>query len=354
MTRLDLRRLRDWEAPTYLIAEAGVNHGGDLGVALEMVRRAAEVGVDAVKFQTYKAERLATAESAAYWDRNAEPASTQFELFKRYDSLEPDDYRTLAAACADAGVDFLSTPFDVDCVVWLAELVPAVKIASADLTNDVLLRAAAATGRPILLSTGAATMDEVVAAVDALGRGGVPDVALLHCTLSYPTATGDAALGAVVALRERFPGLVLGYSDHTRPVDSFDAILAAVSLGARVVEKHYTLDASVPGNDHYHAFEPQQFHELRARLDRLHDLLGASEKRVLEAEEPARLHARRSLVARDAIGRGTLITAELLDVKRPGTGIPPTALADVVGRHAAVDIDADTTLQWEMVDGGPV
>ena len=348
---MTLAELGRWEAPVYVVAEAGVNHGGDVEVAKRMVREAAGAGVDAVKFQTYTADRLATRDSAAYWDRTAEAAATQYELFARYDSLREDDYRALADECAAHGLTFLSTPFDVDAVGWLAELMPMVKIASADLTNDVLLRRIAETGKPALLSTGASTLEEIRDAVDLLRGNGCPEVALLHCTLSYPTKAEDAAIGALVALHEAFPDCVLGYSDHTVPEDSYAAIGAAVALGARIVEKHYTLDKSLPGNDHYHAFDPADFARLRVELDRLHLLLGSQGKDVLPAEAAARTHARRSLVARGEIAAGTVIDAAMLDVKRPGTGIEPARLDDVVGRRAAVTIPDDATLQWEMLDG---
>ncbi|HWH05878.1 MAG TPA: N-acetylneuraminate synthase family protein [Gaiellaceae bacterium] len=339
-----------FEDRTLVVAEAGVNHGGDLEVALEMVAAAAGAGIDVVKFQTYTAGRLATRSSEAYWDRTKEPTATQFELFSRYDRLGPDDYGALADACRGHGLIFLTTPFDVEAVDWLDELVPAWKVASADLTNALLLERLGRTGKPVLLSTGAGTLEEVAAAVGLLERAGAPVVALLHCTLSYPTAAADAAVGALVALAQAFPGRPLGYSDHTVGADSFAAIAAAVALGARIVEKHYTLDATLPGNDHYHAFEPAEFRRLREELDRLALLLGSPEKRVLEVEEPARLHARRSLVSRVAIPAGTVVAPEMLDVKRPGTGIEPAQLPHVVGARAAVDIPEDTTLVWDLLD----
>ena len=295
------------------------------------------------------ASRRATAPRTGTW--TAEQAATQYELFARYDRLGESDYRALAAECAERGLTFLSTPFDIESVGWLTELMPMVKIASADLTNVVLLRRIAATGKPALLSTGAATLEEIGAAVELLRANGCPEVALLHCTLSYPTKAEDAAIGALLALREAFPECALGYSDHTVPGDSFAAIAAAVALGARIIEKHYTLDKSLPGNDHYHAFDPADFGRLRSELDRLHVLLGSGTKDVLPAEEAARLHARRSLVARGDIPAGAVIDEAMLDVKRPGTGIEPARIGEVVGRRAAVAIPDDTTLLWEMLDG---
>jgi sialic acid synthase SpsE len=346
----DFAALHDWSARVLLIAEAGVNHEGDRAAAIRMVEEAARAGADVVKFQTYTAERLATRTSGAYWDTDEEPTGTQFELFKKYDSLGPDDYTAIAAACRENGIEFLTTPFDVDVVEWLDPLLSFWKIASGDITNVPLLERVAATEKPVALSTGASTLDEVAAAVATLRGGGAPDVALLHCTLSYPTAPEDAALGALVALRSSFPDAVLGYSDHTVPPVSFAAIETAVGLGARVVEKHYSLDTSKAGNDHYHAFDPVGFAELRVRLDLVQELLGRPEKLVLPAEEAARVGARRSVVARGDIACGTVLTREMLDVKRPGGGIEPAELETLVGRRSARDIEDDTPLAWDMVE----
>jgi N-acetylneuraminate synthase len=346
---LDLERYRAWEAPPFLIAEAGVNHEGDVGLALRLVELAATAGVDAIKFQTYKAERIASRQSAAYWDRTLEPCDNQFELFRRYDQLARDDYQRLAEACAAKGLHFLSTPFDVDCVDWLDPLVPAFKIASADITNVPLLRRVAATGRPVLLSTGASTISEIETAVAWLRQHGCPQVAVLHCTLAYPTQRGDAHIGALVHLRAAFPMHPLGYSDHTLPSDSFMAIQAAFALGARIFEKHFTFDKSRSGNDHYHAFDADDFRRLRDELARLRDILGVPQKSVLPCEQASRTHARRSLVARQLIPKGTRLDPALIDVKRPGTGIEARYLDDVIGLIAACDIAEDEVLQWHML-----
>lgn len=351
MQPLDLRRLGAWDARAYIVAEAGVNHNGSLDTALELVRAAAAAGIDAVKFQTYKADRIATKASAAYWDRTKEPAESQYELFKRYDGFGLDEYRTIAAECARVGVAFLSTPFDVEIIDWLDELLPAYKVASADLTDLPLLRRIGATGKPVLLSSGAADLEEIERAVQWLHAAGAGPIAVLQCVLSYPTATKDANVAALVALRTAFPDATLGYSDHTMPADSFAAIAAAYALGARVIEKHYTLDKTQPGNDHWHAFAPEDFAQLRRDLDHLHELLGSTAKAVLDCEQPARMQARRSLVSRGRIPEGSRVTAEMLDQKRPGTGIEAWRIDEVVGMCALRTIEDDETLQWEMFRG---
>jgi N-acetylneuraminate synthase len=346
---VELGRYRAWDAPALVVAEAGVNHEGDLETALAMVREAARAGAGAIKFQTYKAERLATRTSVAYWDRTQEKTATQFELFSRYDRFGRDEYERLAAECRAQGIAFTTSPFDVDAVAWLAPLVEAFKIASGDITNVPLLRAVAASGKPVLLSTGASTLEEIRSAVDLLRAGGVSDIGLLQCTLAYPTPVEHASVGALRDLAGSFPDCVLGYSDHTVPADSSAVIAAAYVLGARVIETHFTLDRSLPGNDHYHALDPDDLAGLVAELERVRALLGQPRKRVLEVEQPARVGARRSLVARVDIPRGTVLTAELVDVKRPGVGIPPAAIDEIGGWRAAQDIPEDTPLEWEML-----
>jgi N-acetylneuraminate synthase len=332
------------DALPYLIAEVGVNHENDLELAERMIGEVARAGGQAVKFQTYKAAKLASRESAAYWDRSKEPAASQFELFQRYDRFGRREYEALARCCDKAGVDFLSTPFDTECVGWLAELVPAFKIASADLTHLPLLEAVAATGKPVVLSTGASTLEETRAAVRFLERAGSGEVAILHCVLSYPTAPADANLAVISALRAAFPDHVVGYSDHVPPDPRMRVLAAAYVLGARVIEKHYTFDKRRPGNDHYHAMDEADLRAAVNEFAALRELLGRGEKRVLEAEQAARLHARRSLVAARDLPAGHVLAAGDLEIKRPGTGIPPQELPGVIGRALARAVRADQVL----------
>lgn len=347
---MDLLRYRDEEAPALVVAEAGVNHEGDLEAALAMVREAAAAGAGAIKFQTYKAERLATRASRAYWDETKEPTESQFELFAKYDRFGEPEYRRIAEECDAAGIAFATSAFDVESVDWLEEIVAVFKIASGDITNVPLLRRVGRTGKPVLLSTGASTIDEIGEALDILDGAGAGVVAVLQCTLAYPTPTEFAAVGALHELAAAFPGRPLGYSDHTVPPDSFAVIAAAYALGARVIETHFTLDRTRPGNDHYHALDPADLARLVRELDRLRIVIGPPRKHVLEVEQAARVGARRSVVSRVQIQRGTPLSQELLDVKRPGGGVPPAFLADSGGWCAAVDIPEDTTLEWSMLE----
>ena len=346
---MSLETYRHWESPAFVIAEAGVNHGGDLDTALHMVKLAARAGVDAIKFQTYTASRIAIRSSEAYWDRNFEAASSQFELFGRYDGLRRADYQKLAKECDGLGLMFLSTPFDVDCIDWLDELVPMFKVASADITNFPLLERVGRTKKPVLLSTGASTISEIEEAKLCLTNNGSPEVAILHCTLSYPTTADSANVAAIAHLQQSFPTCPIGYSVHTVPADSFVSIAAAFVLGARIIEKHFTYDKSLPGNDHYHAFDDEDFRRLRKELDQLQLLLGDRQKEVLPSEQAARIHARRSVVACETIPEGTRIAESMLDMKRPASGIAPRHLKDIVGLVASRSIREDEPLQWYML-----
>ncbi len=331
----------------YIIAEVGVNHEGSLEKARELVALAAEGGVQAVKFQTYKAETLASRHSPAYWDLSQEPTRSQFELFKKYDAFGDREYEDLAQCCRDSGVDFLSTPFDVRAVDFLAPLMPCIKIASADITNVPLLRRAAETNKPVLLSTGAATLGEVDTAVAELTRSGCPSLALLHCILNYPTPHEHANLNMIFGLQRAYPHYVIGYSDHTRPDECMSVLTTAYIKGARILEKHFTHDKMLPGNDHYHAMDVDDLQRLNKHLQFISTIEGQTHKQPLVSETPARAHARRSIVlVRDARG-GETLNEDLLTCKRPGSGISPLHWDAVIGRTLARDLEADAVLQWQ-------
>lgn len=341
------RRVSDDSAP-YVIAEIGVNHEGSLELAMRLVELAKAGGADAAKFQTYKAETLASRNSPAYWDLSKEPTTSQFRLFQKYDSFGPEDYRALARRCAELEIDFVSTPFDGAAVTLLDPLVPFFKVASADLTNTPLLRRVAASGKPIVLSTGASTMAEVRDAVLALRDAGCTELSLLHCVLNYPTADENANLGMITVLREEYPALVIGYSDHTVPDTEMTSLCAAYLLGARVIEKHFTHDKSLPGNDHYHAMDVDDLGRFIARLGRLKAMVGTSSgKTPLETEEISRLNARRSIVLNADVPIGAELTEAVLTYKRPGTGVSPVHWDEVIGRKTARRLERDHVLQWD-------
>lgn len=335
------------EYEPFVMAEAGVHHYNSIELAREYLRRARIAGVHAVKFQTYDAGRLAARWAPAYWAEGT--GRTQYEVFAERSLLSEDDYRGLFAYAAELGVLLLSTPFDPDAVLMLDGLgMPAFKIASADITDLPMLRVVAATGKPILLSTGASTMDEIRRTVEALRSSGCA-LALLHCTLTYPTAVDDANLRRITVLREEFPDLVIGYSDHTQPQDSELACPLAVGLGARIIEKHYTLNKALPEDDHYHAVDQAGLCRLVKNCrDAWRQTWPYAE--VAECETPARTYARRSIVAARDLPAGHVIGADDVDAKRPGTGISPLEIDAVVGRRASRAFAADELIAFDGLD----
>jgi N-acetylneuraminate synthase len=345
--RLGSKLITDESLP-YIIAEIGVNHGGDLELAKKLIELAKDGGADAAKFQTYKADRIASKHSPAYWDLSKEPTTSQHKLFQKYDAFGPAEYRALAKHCEDVEIDFVSTPFDSSAVELLDPLMPFFKIASADLTNVPLLRQVAGTGKPVVLSTGASTSEEVKAAVDTLLHAGCSELSLLHCVLNYPTADEHAHLGMITGLRHDYPSLVIGYSDHTVPDASMTACTTSYLLGARIIEKHFTHDKSLPGNDHYHAMDVNDLRTLVSNVSRARTMIGSDEdKEPLESEEIARLNARRSIVLDADVREGDVLVESMLTYKRPGTGVSPIHWDSVIGRKVSRDLEKDHVLQWE-------
>ena len=331
----------------YVVAEAGVNHEGRMDLAKRLIEEAREGGADAIKFQTYRAETLTSRHAPAYWDLTKEPATNQFELFKRYDKFWKREFEELKRHCDQLGIEFMSTPFDLESATFLNDLVAVFKIASADITNRPLIEHICRFEKPIILSTGASYIQEIEEAVGWVDASGNP-VALLHCVLSYPTPERDANLGMITHLKTKFPDRVIGYSDHTLPADMRTLELAAL-LGAAILEKHFTHDKSLPGNDHYHAMDKEDLKTFRRHYERVLGLIGSSQKTVLAVEEEARRHARRSLVAAHTIPKGARITEADLTWKRPGHGIGPKHLSEVIGRIAKEEIAEDTVLTWTML-----
>ncbi|MFW6090041.1 MAG: N-acetylneuraminate synthase family protein, partial [Gemmatimonadota bacterium] len=307
--------------PPYIIAEAGVHHENSVELAKAYIRAARVAGAHAIKFQTYKAERLATRWAPAYWDD--EERRTQFEVFATRDGFDASHHAQLFDYANELGITLLSTPFDPDSASYLDELgMSAIKIASADITYAPLLRAVGELGKPVLLSTGASTLEEVRAAVDLLADYAVP-VAVLHCSLAYPTPVEAANLRRIELLARTFPERVVGYSDHTQPRETELACPLAVALGARIVEKHFTLNRELPGDDHYHAVDGEGLRRLVAGCRQAWRMTGEAVE-LRDEERAARANARRSIVASRPIQAGTAFDGSHLDFKRPGTGLPPT------------------------------
>ncbi len=344
---------------SYIIAEIGVNYYDIakkenmslLDAAKLMIDKAKEGSADAVKFQSYKAESLASKESPAYWDTKEEPTLTQFKLFKKFDKFGPVEYKELAEYCNKLDIDFLSTPFDFESVDYLDELVKYFKVASADITNHPLLEKIAEKGKPILLSTGASTIDEINDAIQVIKNiNDSLDIVLMHCVLSYPTKNIDANLKRITHLKNNFKGFEIGYSDHTRPDEHMVILSAAFVIGAKVIEKHFTLDKTLRGNDHYHAMDLEDLKKVRGNLSVLEDALSKDEKDFLNVEENSRKNARRSIVAKRDIKKGEIIKKEDVTFKRPGAGISPTEYYKVLGKKTNKKLKADDILKIEYLE----
>jgi len=335
------------EQPCFIIAEAGVNHNGDVELAERLVDVAVEAEADAVKFQTFKANRVvsAAAPKAEYQLWTTDSAESQLEMVKRLE-LSPQAHRELQAYCQKRGVLFMSTPFDEGSVDLLDELgVPVFKIGSGEVTNWPLLKYIASKGKPVIFSTGMSYLSEVDAAVRVIRDAGCDQLVLLHCVSNYPADPMDVNLRAMHTMRTAFQ-VPVGYSDHTPGIE---VALAAVALGACVIEKHFTLDRQLPGPDHRASLEPDELKAMVQGIRLVEQVLGSGRKVPAPSEADSIRVARRSLVAAHDISTGTVLTEEDLAIKRPGTGLPPAMQPYVVGRTARTAIPAGTLIRLEML-----
>ena len=333
--------------PVFVIAEAGVNHNGELSKAFELIDVAARAGADAVKFQTFIAEKTISAHAAKaeYQKLSTGAEESQLEMVRRLE-ISFDDFRKLKTHCDERGITFLSTPFDFESVDFLHSLgVPAFKISSGDLTNHPLLRRVAAKGAPVIVSTGMGDLAEVEEAISVIRAEGNDQIVLLQCVTNYPADPSDVNLRAMQTMAKTFD-VPVGYSDHTLGIE---VALAATALGACVIEKHFTLDRTLPGPDHQASMEPHELEALVVGIRKVEAALGSGLKTAAASEMGNASVARRSLVAARDIKAGELLTLEMIDLKRPGTGLPPKMLDEVVGKTARVDLKAGTLLELEML-----
>lgn len=333
--------------PCYVIAEAGSNHNRDRTTAMRLIDVAAEAGADAVKFQTYTAEGLYSRhtpdmsylkEKGLVGDRES-----VWELIKRVE-IPWEWHEDLAGHAREAGITFLSTPFEEAAVDLLDEIgIPAFKIASYEVNHLPLIAHAARTGKPLLISTGMASLGDIERALDTAAEAGATDVLLMHCAVNYPPRFDDLNLRAIGTLRSAFQ-VPIGWSDHTL---GHSADVVAVALGACAIEKHYTLSRDQPGPDHPFALEPDELTAMVLAIREAEAALGSTVKRVTDAEAEMFRLGRRSIVAARDVAAGAMLTREDLAVKRPGFGIPVHAIDEVVGRHVAHDVERDQVLQWD-------
>jgi len=331
----------------YIIAEIGVNYEGSMERAKQMISQVARAGGHAAKFQTYKADKIASkAHAPAYWDTTKEVTPSQHELFRKYDAFGPDEYRELAKHCTDEGIDFMSTPFDLDAVDDLDPLVPHWKIASADLTNIPLLRKVAKTGKPIIMSCGASTHEEIRNSLKVLQEAGATKIALLHCVLRYPTPASVANVSAVRSLSAEFGAqTAIGYSDHVPPMadGNVPALKLALAYGATILEKHFTDDRNGVGNDHYHAFDEAGLKAFTSELAEMR-LLNGTGVPDTGSQVAAITNARRRIMAAQAIPAGTVLSEDNLIALRANVGAEISEWDNVVGR----------TLTISKADGEPI
>ena len=334
--------------PVFVIAEAGVNHNGDVALARELIDVACSAGADAVKFQTFRAEAIATldAPKASYQLATTSSAQSQFEMLRQLE-LSKDEHHLLKDYCREKNITFLSTPFDPESADFLETLdVPAFKISSGDLTNTPLLQHVARKKKPIILSTGMATLQEVKEALTAINETGNDKVILLQCVSQYPASPGEVNLRAMETMHRAF-NVPIGFSDHT---EGIAVSLAAVALGAVVIEKHFTLDRNLPGPDHRASLEPEELKALITGIRSIEAALGNGEKKPSAAELKTASVARRSIVAAHPIQAGAILSDEEVVLKRPGTGLPPSMLKSVVGKRVRRDIPAGTMIDLEMLE----
>lgn len=341
----------------YLIAEMGVNfydtakqmNISPLEAAKLYIDKASQAGIDCAKFQSYKANTIVSKNSPAYWDMSLEPTKTQYELFLKHDSFGETEYRELCQYTHSKGMDFTSTPFDYHSVDYLYDLVDFYKISSSDLSNHPFIKYIGKKGKPVYMSVGAAYLSEVDEAIRALIEVGCKDIVIFHCVLSYPTKPEDANLRVIETLKKTFPHIRVGFSDHVAPDDNMITLATAYLLGAEVIEKHFTLDKSLPGNDHYHSGDPEDFQKAISNFKWIDKVLGKSDKTVLECEIIPRREARRSLVLTRNMKAGEIISESDIMPKRPGTGISPQFSDIVIGRALKMDLEEDTILTWDVI-----
>ena len=334
--------------PCFIIAEAGVNHNGDAARAKRMIDAAREAGADAVKFQAFRAASIVTrrAPKAAYQQAAGGDAESQFAMLEKLE-LSAEDFKELFDHAGRAGITFLATPFDLESVDLLEQIgVPAYKVGSGDITNLPLLRRIAGKGKPVIFSEGMATDEEIRETLDILSPEGGPGCALLHCVSAYPARAKDMNLRVMARLRETF-GVPVGLSDHTAGTA---VAIAAAALGACVIEKHFTLDRSLPGPDHPASVEPDELKRLVQGVREAEAALGDGVRRLTETEAAIKNVARRSIVTTVAVPAGTVLTGDMVAMKRPAGGIEPRYLEDILNRKAARDIAADTALAWEDIE----
>lgn len=340
---------------TYIIAEGGVNHNGSLDRAKEMIRQAAKAGADAIKFQTYTADELVCKNTPKFWKFEGDEDKNQHDAYTDLGGEPREWYPELIKTCEENNIEFLTTCFSTETADYFNELgMKAFKVASSDMSTLPYLEHIAKYNKPILLSTGASTMPEIIEAVKTIKNAGNNQIVVMHCMLCYPTMYGDKKVhyedgnfNVIKTLKEVFPDLVVGISDHTQT--AFSSVIAC-AMGADVIEKHYTIDKTLGKSaDHWFSVDPKELKEIVDGCRKVELLRGNKDRIVFACELDTRMWDKRSIVSRITIPKGTIITKDMITFKRPGTGIWPRQLNKVVGRMAQEDIQIDTPITWKML-----
>ena len=343
----------------YIIAEIGVNYYEiaekynltPLEGAKLMMKQAKEAGADAAKFQTYKAGSLVMVDSPGSWDRNDISIETQYELFQLYDKFGEKEYGELATYANEIGIEFMSTPFDMESADYLDAYMNVYKISSSDLTNEPLMTRIAKKNKPIILSVGASDAEEIECAVELIRRYNSQKLTLLHCVLEYPTPYEHANLSKIVSLKEKYPNIIIGYSDHTKPDECMDVIKTAYLLGAQVIEKHFTLDKTIKKkNDHFHSMDVEDLKKIKDGFEFVKVLKGNAELKCLDSEITTRNSVRRSAVSKCKIDKGRILTEDMIIFKRPGNGISPQEIGNYIGKTVICDIPEDVKFLKNMFE----
>ncbi len=329
-------------AKVLIIAEAGVNHNGDINLARQLIDKAKEAGADIIKFQTYNLDSIVSkfAEMADYQKDNMGMVESQKEMLKKI-TLPYEAFWELYKYCKNKDIQFLSTPFDIESIHFLNDMVPFWKIPSGEVTNYPYLVEIAKTGKPVVMSTGMCELQEIDEAIKVLKTNGTSDITLLHCNTQYPTPYKDVNLRAMETLRNRYK-VKVGYSDHTKGIE---VPIAAVALGAEVIEKHFTLDKNLPGPDHKASLEPKELAAMVSSIRNIEEALGSPNKTASNSERENIAIARKSIVAAMNIKKGEILTVDNLTTKRPGTGISPMRWNEVLGSKAIRDFIEDEVIE---------
>lgn len=327
---------------TFIIAEAGVNHNGDLKTAFKLIDVAKEAGADAVKFQTFKAKNIVSksTEKADYQKKTTDKDETHYDMIKKLE-LSEEQHNDLIKYCKNKKIEFLSTPFDLDSIVLLRKLsIPIYKVPSGEITNYPYLKKIAQQGLPVIMSTGMSNLAEIEDALEVLLTEGLTrdKITILHCNSEYPTPKEDVNLKAMLTIKAAFPGIKVGYSDHTLGIE---VPIAAVALGASVIEKHFTIDRTLPGPDHRASLEPDELKLMVESIRNIEKALGNGIKGVSSSEKNNKLISRKSIVANRDIKKGEVFTESNITAKRPGTGISPMRWNEVIGTVSRKDYQED-------------